>query len=292
MRNFTIILIVLIALTIETNAQIPNSGFENWTSTAMYDDPVDWATMNQWCSGPTFYSVTKSTDHYPQGIGNFSVRIECNTSLSQSNGGWGVIATKAFDYPFKPAFPVSNNPTRLCGYVKYFPENGDEAVIRVVLFKNGTEVVNNSTTISGTGSTWQSFSVEFDSYADADSATIMIMAWKPVGQNSPPNGNSIIYIDNLSFNNLIASVNDFTLNQYKSNIYPNPASEFVTASIDRINIANLTLNIYNVTGTLVKSELLKQNQQQINIGDLSNGIYVVEIKSKDWSEKQKLIIQR
>jgi len=62
-----------------------------------------------------------------------------------------------------------------------------------------------------------------------------------------------------------------------------------------INDANVTgkeIKIYNINGKLVSSEILKENQQQINIGDLSNGIYMVEIKSKEWTEKQKLIIQR
>jgi len=31
--------------------------------------------------------------------------------------------------------------------------------------------------------------------------------------------------------------------------------------------------------------MLKQNNQQIKIGDLSNGIYMVEIKSKEWIGK-------
>jgi len=54
----------------------------------------------------------------------------------------------------------------------------------------------------------------------------------------------------------------------------------------------LALNIYNIMGVLVKSEMLKQSQRQINIRDLSNGIYMITIKSKDLTEKQKLIIQR
>lgn len=54
----------------------------------------------------------------------------------------------------------------------------------------------------------------------------------------------------------------------------------------------MTLNIYNVMGVLVKSETLKQNQRQINIGDLSNGVFMVTVKSKDFTENQRLIIQR
>jgi len=75
-------------------------------------------------------------------------------------------------------------------------------------------------------------------------------------------------------------------------IYPNPANDILTLNFDNGNNADLTLNIYNITGELVRSETLRQNQQQINIGELSNGIYMVEIKSNGWSENQKLIIQR
>ncbi|NCA81004.1 MAG: T9SS type A sorting domain-containing protein, partial [Sphingobacteriia bacterium] len=42
---------------------------------------------------------------------------------------------------------------------------------------------------------------------------------------------------------------------------------------------------------LVKTEMRKQNRQ-INIENLSDGIYMVEIKSKAWTRKQKLIIQK
>jgi photosystem II stability/assembly factor-like uncharacterized protein len=75
-------------------------------------------------------------------------------------------------------------------------------------------------------------------------------------------------------------------------VFPNPATDVVTLNIDNRNNADLTLNIYNVIGELVRSVLLKQNQQKINIGDLNNGIYMVEIKSKKCSGKQKLIIHR
>jgi hypothetical protein len=92
-------------------------------------------------------------------------------------------------------------------------------------------------------------------------------------------------------------VSEFTMiKEINSNssitIYPNPASDIVTMNIDNTDKADLTLNIYNIIGALVKSEIIKQNQQQINVGDLDNGIYMIEIKSKEWIENQKLIIKR
>jgi hypothetical protein len=73
--------------------------------------------------------------------------------------------------------------------------------------------------------------------------------------------------------------------------YPNPASDLIILNIDNQNNAEVTLKIYNVTGELVRSELLKQNQQQIPVADLKSGIYMIEIKSGEWVKKQKLIIQ-
>lgn len=75
-------------------------------------------------------------------------------------------------------------------------------------------------------------------------------------------------------------------------IFPNPASDYVVLKFNNLGNENLRLNIYNVIGELISSETLRQNQQQINVGDLSNGIYMIEIKSKERTEKQKLIIQR
>jgi len=88
----------------------------------------------------------------------------------------------------------------------------------------------------------------------------------------------------------LGTSNDFL--EQQNIVYPNPASNFVTLIKNITSSSDITLNIYNALGALVKTEMLLQNQQQINVSDLSNGIYMVEIKSKDWSEKQKLIIQR
>lgn len=74
--------------------------------------------------------------------------------------------------------------------------------------------------------------------------------------------------------------------------YPNPSSDLITVKIENINSTNFNLTIYNIMGKIVKSEKINTNQKQINITDLSNGIYTVEIKAEGWSEKQKLIIQR
>ncbi|MFA6933420.1 MAG: T9SS type A sorting domain-containing protein, partial [Bacteroidales bacterium] len=75
-------------------------------------------------------------------------------------------------------------------------------------------------------------------------------------------------------------------------IYPNPASDIINLEINNTTKEVLNLNIYNIMGSLVKTETTAVNNNQINISDLNNGIYLIEIKSKDLITKQKLIIQK
>ncbi len=75
-------------------------------------------------------------------------------------------------------------------------------------------------------------------------------------------------------------------------IYPNPASDFVNFAIKKPSSEILKFNIYSVTGVLVWTGMLNQKNQQINIEDLCNGIYVISTKSKRMTGSQKLIIKR
>ncbi len=74
--------------------------------------------------------------------------------------------------------------------------------------------------------------------------------------------------------------------------YPNPSSDFVTVKIEHLKTSDYTLNIYNLLGALVTSETLNQNTQQVNVNNLASGVYTLEIKSIEWSGKQKFIIQK
>ena len=68
--------------------------------------------------------------------------------------------------------------------------------------------------------------------------------------------------------------------------YPNPASDFITLNTSLTGNIDLTVNIYNVSGVLINSTTILQNQQNINISGLTNGIYIVEINQKEgWRNK-------
>jgi hypothetical protein len=246
-------------MTIKANAQIPNSGFENWTTVGGYEDPTGWGTMSITSAG-SFYSCTKSTDHYPASVGNYSIRLENNTSLTKMTGGWGV-ATTDTAFKHRPSFPMVGHPDSLCGYYKYNSLNNDSMAIRIILYENGTMTYNREFVTGITTSTWKPFTLPLD-YTSADSATIQLMAFYPDSQTSNPKGNSVLYVDNLSFDSLITSVT------YRNSRSPDPASNIVnlfnpsSAGISFTLTSNscVSLKVFDLRGremaTLVNNEMM------------------------------------
>jgi hypothetical protein len=293
MKKNTIILAFVIAMTITIKAQIPNSGFENWTSVGSYENAIGWNNCNSISTG-TFFPVTKSSDHYPLSVGNYSIRVENKIPLSNCST-YGFAQTSNNNYPCKPAFRITGHPTNFCGYYKSFPQNNDTIQIGLMLFQNGVWIAGAEFISTNTVSNWTSFNIPISLYTTADSATISLAAFyndTTCGFPYGPFGNSVLYVDNLSFDNLITSLSEQDSEKNTFSLYPNPATDNITLNLNKTNNSDLTLNFYNVTGTLVRSKLIKSEQQKIDIGDLSNGIYFVEIKSINWTEKQKLIIQK
>lgn len=75
-------------------------------------------------------------------------------------------------------------------------------------------------------------------------------------------------------------------------ISPNPAAQHFFSIADGISTINLTLRIINESGILLKTEKMHSTQQQVNVADLVNGVYIVELRSGVLTARQKLIIQR
>ncbi|MFZ4741695.1 MAG: T9SS type A sorting domain-containing protein [Bacteroidales bacterium] len=305
MKKFTIIMAVLFTLTFNAKAQIPNNGFENWIIQSGIEIPQPpWVTNNLQPkpNGATYNPVTKSTDHYPLNVGSYSIRLENNTSFTSEVGeplpywacSYGYSTTAFFPGYGGPTFPIAGHPNSLCGYYKCTPLNNDTMTISAALFLNGAIVSKALFTTTATANNWTSFSIPFTAYTTADSAQIGMSAFyaKPDAYPAGPYGNSVLFVDNLSFDALITSITETASKRAAFNLYPNPANEIVSLNVDYSRNTDLTLSIYNSIGKLVSSEILHQNQQQINISNLSNGIYTVKIKSKEWAESQKLIIQR
>jgi hypothetical protein len=295
MKKLILTLASVLAINAGANAQIPNGGFENWTTAGAYENPNSWATTNSVSAGP-FYSCTKSSDHYPSGIGNYSMRLENKTTLTPATGAGGMVITKGFDFPFKPAFPISGHPSSLTGYYKFNQLNSDTAFIKVNLFLNHEllnpgSLLGDAFLIKTSASAWTSFSLNLPAYTTADSASIWISAYYPETQTNGPSGNSVLYIDNLNFDNLIIGVKELDKTTELFNLYPNPASDKVEFAFYNTYSGSVTARIYTVFGQLVRSKELEPNEHSLNVADMSDGVYLIELQTKEGTQKQKLVIQ-
>jgi photosystem II stability/assembly factor-like uncharacterized protein len=81
-------------------------------------------------------------------------------------------------------------------------------------------------------------------------------------------------------------------NSFVFSVYPNPANNLLTVNLENVNNQNLSLTIYNAIGAVVKTMDIQQNQQQIDVSNLSNGLYMIELKSTNGYAVQKLAIDK
>ncbi|MGB1317967.1 MAG: CotH kinase family protein, partial [Flavobacteriales bacterium] len=72
-------------------------------------------------------------------------------------------------------------------------------------------------------------------------------------------------------------------------IYPNPAKDMVWVALSQPS----TVSVYSVSGQKLLSEKLQDGRSQINVSDLSAGLYLVEISAENSNQRitQKLIIE-
>lgn len=75
-------------------------------------------------------------------------------------------------------------------------------------------------------------------------------------------------------------------------VYPNPASDSFSIEFHNNENLDLNINIIDINGAIVKSKVLSDNEQTVNVKDLSNGVYIVEMKADQFSARKKLIIKK
>lgn len=210
MRSIILMLAAIVAVG-TARAQIPNHGFEDWRTIAQHIGPEVWnSATSLFDSSGTYTPVTRSSDHYPPSIGSYSVRISNDTSRWKNLSppaaflGWGFLTSAGVDD--RPLFPVHGHPTTLRGYYKFEPQNDDTLNISVFLYKNGVEIAMGKFQSSVPQAVWTSFTVPIGAYSEADSGRITLAASnEPKNETSGPRGNSVLYVDNISFDSLIVS---------------------------------------------------------------------------------------
>ncbi len=129
-----------------------------------------------------------------------------------------------------------------------------------------------------------------NTYVDSNPPTVDVYYQLEVINLTPCNPSISAVRSNIATSSPVG-INELS-NKLNFSVYPNPANDVVTINFENGISSNMTLTIYNSIGAAVKMMTLNQNQQQINVSDLSNGLYMVELKSTNGISKRKLTIQK
>ncbi|MDH7444892.1 T9SS type A sorting domain-containing protein [Aquimarina sp. 2201CG14-23] len=118
------------------------------------------------------------------------------------------------------------------------------------------------------------------------------VSWNTFGDNMPSVVVTDLHIDEatgflyagtygrssyrININQNVLNVEDVVLNENTFSVYPNPAKEKITISLNEF-LAAKKVTIYNQLGQIQKTFMLDEKNKQIDIRDLSSGLYILKV---------------
>ena len=198
--------LLLLISTVALFAQIPNPGFETWTSGSCdlgafsYNDPTGWGSINVLtCPGGGFTCLEANSGSAHSG----SHALELTTVSIFGQTAPGIIATGVINQTTQNVdggFAISTRYDKLIGWYKYAPAPPDTFQISVDIYSGTTTgAIIGAGSLSGstTVSSYAKFIVDipYTSGATPDSAKITILS--SPGANGT--AGTVMYVDDISF---------------------------------------------------------------------------------------------
>jgi hypothetical protein len=273
-------------------AQIPNAGFENWTS----GNPDGWVTSN--ITG--FENVTQS-----------------GTPHSGSSAVRGEVVSLAFGFVLQPVlqngqgargFAYAQRPVSIQGYYQFYPTSGDRFAVNVGLLKggiSGTHVGVAAIADPTLRTSYTQFTAPFvyDTSAIPDTCVIQFQIIGPyLGPDTivPPHAGSYFLIDDLAFSGLTAVDNPNTVKPEAfllSQNYPNPFNPSTSIPFSLSKGTHVKLRVFNILGgevaTLVNGwKSAGKYNEKFDASKFSSGVYFYRLDAENFSSmKQMLLIK-
>lgn len=257
-----------------TTQNIPNPGFENWT-TVSHDFLKQWSN-NYYdidaLRNEDIPTVSKSLD---KATGSYALKIRNVITATQLD--YGAVSTRPDNTPWtgwRGDFPVSGNTDTLYGLYKYAPEN-DTFTIWITLFNNGIQIGSGYWQSSTAMNSWSVFKIPIanPSGKTPDSAKIEIRTY-----NIYANGNSVLLVDNLNFNP-VYPLGTRDIAKQAMALYPNPASQ--TLNIVLPTASQQQISVLDMQGRVLQTVEANGFTTAVDISSLKPGMYQVRLNSNN-----------
>ena len=289
----TIKTILLLVVTINLSAQIPNAGFENWVDMGTYNNPESWGTLNNKWASSTIFTATEG----PGYSGTSCLKLTSKTIGPLVRNGTAVsgILDSMNVVPIS-GFAFTGQPAAFSGQWQHMIFGSSQGHVTVVLTKwnsslNVRDTIAVATkTLEGMAMSWESFSIPFE-YTNLTAPDSCIIFLQASGQF--PAVDDYLWVDDLSFTGVVAGgIIDDEERINLISVYPNPTNgHLVKINFDVEKDSFVNVKIVDVFGKLVFSSIheIHDNQVMINLESVANGVYILQIEYGDVVYKEKII---
>jgi hypothetical protein len=290
-RSFYISLIAIFISSISVFSQVPNAGFENWTT----GEPDSWlsnnstglfTTISQSNSSHTGSSALKGEVVFVSGFGNITPLVVSDDGSSTSGG-----------------FAVTQKYNSLKGFYKLNTSANDKVVIILAMYTGETGVGAGVIQLNAAASYTQfAFPIGYEQgfSGTPDRCAISIQITDASGSGTNVSLGSEIYIDDLELSmDVVSDVEDQTqpLTFQLEQNYPNPFNPSTKINYQIKQMDFVSLKVYDVlgneVGTLVNENKVAGNYElNFDASSLSSGIYFYKLQAGSFVETKKMILMR
>jgi len=247
-----------------------------------FEDATD-ALSNNFPNGWTIES--NGTDS----ASNLSWLVTNNPAGQAQQGDWlallpGIPSVSLDEWLFTPPVILENGTSyRITFYYRTGVNGGQPMTLHV-----GTDATATSMDVNPI---WEDLIIDNTVYEQAE-VIYTATGSDPVhfGFNVTSNGGVISQnaLDTVNFELETLAVEDFNTSDFK--ISPNPVNDFFSLTLPN-SVSEMSLQVYDIQGKLVLEEKSVLSNNNIFVGNLSSGMYIIKLFNEDSIISKKLIIQ-
>lgn len=91
--------------------------------------------------------------------------------------------------------------------------------------------------------------------------------------------------------NIPTAINNLKLRETGISFYPNPATNNITVSVEKPLKSSISVNLIDITGKIVSSQLLPNNimNHSLDVSSLANGIYMIQFSNQEFTAIDKFV---
>jgi hypothetical protein len=298
-RQIPFILLAQLILFSTAQAQdIPNPGFETWSTQGNYEDPQGWGTLNSQTAILGIKTATKASAPADIHAGSYALKLSTSHIGAPYNMNIpGLAATGTINATTKAidgGFSYNQRPISLSGWYKYIPAGKDTASVEVTLSKwditTMKRVVVGHAKFLDTAhvTTYTSFTLPL-SYTSAmlpDTGVIVLLS----SQQNSSVVNSTLYIDALGFN-LSSGIPELKAGAM-IRAYPNPATDLLY--ISGLPAQASRLKVYALSGKILLDQRLSSASCSLPLDAFAPGMYFYEVlgEGNEVYKQAKFIISK